>query len=81
MEKPNSRSISVGELLAASIVLGGAILSFWLNTHTRLTALEIEVQQSRGLEAKIDQLQQSINDIKLTLKDKQDRIDIVKLTK
>ena len=76
MEK--TRSISPGELLTASIVVIGAILSFWLNTHTRLTALEIEIQQSKGVEAKIDQIQQSINDIKLSLKDKQDRIDVLK---
>jgi hypothetical protein len=79
MSNQNSerRSITPGELLAASIVVIGAVLSFWISTSTRLTALEIRIgvqeETNKQVNSKLDKLQDGINEIKVTLQNKQDR--------
>lgn len=79
MSNPNNerRSITPGELLTASIVVVGAVLSFWINTHTRLALLEKRMDTAEAsntaINQKLDKLQDGINEIKVTLQNKQDR--------
>ena len=72
-----SRSITLGELLAAGIVVIGVCLSFWKSTDIRLSTLELRMQvveqNNNTINVKLDKLQDGINDVKLSLKDKQDR--------
>lgn len=69
--------ITHGELLGAAIVVLSALLMFWKTTDVRLTALELRMngteRTSEAIMQKLDDVQQSVNDVKLTLKDKQDR--------
>lgn len=69
--------ITHGELLGASIILIGALLMFWKTTDVRLSALELRMNGqdkiSEQIGEKLDRLQESVNDVKITLKDKQDR--------
>jgi hypothetical protein len=46
---------------------------FWKNTDVRLSALEIRMNGTEKVIDKIDRVQQDVNEIKLSLKDKQDR--------
>lgn len=69
--------ITIGELLAASLVVAAAVLMFWKTTDIRLSALEIRMNEKEKMDQKIneklDKLQDGVNDVRLTLKDKQDR--------
>lgn len=71
------RTITPGELLAASVVVVGAVLSFWISTNTRLAVLEKRMdlveKTTEAVNQKLDKLQDGINDIKVTLQNKQDR--------
>jgi peptidoglycan hydrolase CwlO-like protein len=78
------RSITLGELVTASILLIGTILGFWINTNVRLSALEInkQTQDSNYNEArqsfkeignKLDKLNDGQNEIKVSLQNKMDR--------
>ncbi|MFC4230575.1 hypothetical protein ACFOW1_01645 [Parasediminibacterium paludis] len=72
-----SRSITLGELLATGIVVVSVCLGFWKNTDVRLTTLELRMQQAEQnnnvINVKLDKLQEGINEVKLSLKDKVDR--------
>jgi hypothetical protein len=69
--------ITHGELLTSAIVILSAILMFWKTTDVRLSALEIrmnETEKSKDLfMRKLDKLQETVNEVNLSLKDKQDR--------
>ena len=69
--------ITIGELLAASLVVAASVLMFWKTTDIRLSALEIRMNEKEKMDQKIneklDKLQDGVNDVRLTLKDKQDR--------
>jgi hypothetical protein len=69
--------ITHGELLMASIVIISALLMFWKTTDVRLTALELRMngadKTSESIMNKLDKVQESLNEVNLTLKDKQDR--------
>lgn len=69
--------ISYGELFGACVVLVSAGLMFWRNTDVRLTALELRMDRTEKVHEaviqKIDKVQESINEVHLQLKDKQDR--------
>lgn len=69
--------ITYGELLTSAIVILSAILMFWKTTDVRLSALEIrmnETEKSKDLfMRKLDKLQETVNEVNLSLKDKQDR--------
>ncbi len=69
--------ISTGELVGACVIVLGACLMFWKTTDVRLSALEIRMngteQVNRTVIDKLDKVQEGVNDVKLTLKDKQDR--------
>lgn len=78
------RTITVGELVSACIIIVGAILVFWINTNVRLTALEVQNKQQDELfielkgafekvNNKLDRLSDGQNEIKITLQNKQDK--------
>ena len=71
------RTINITELIIGCVCVIGSILMFWKNTDVRLTALEIRVQKqeenSDKIMQKLDALQQGINEVKVSLQDKQDR--------
>ena len=71
------KTVSMVELLGISIIILGAVLMFWKTTDIRLTALEIRMNEKektdQQISEKLDKLQDGINDVRLTLKDKQDR--------
>jgi hypothetical protein len=80
MESPRSEKkigISMGELLGASIVIIGVVLTFWKNTDVRLSALEMRMNARERTDeqtsTKLDKLQDGINEIKITLQNKQDK--------
>lgn len=80
MEQPTPKKrlgITHGELLAASIVIVSAVLMFWKTTDVRLSALELRMankeKTDEQINQKLDKLQDGINDVKISLKDKQDR--------
>lgn len=69
--------ISMGELLASSLVILAAILMFWKTTDVRISALEIRMENKEKVDdqisAKLDKLQESINEVKITLQNKADK--------
>lgn len=69
--------ITMGELLTASIVIIGVVLTFWKNTDVRLSALEMRMNARERTDeqtsTKLDKLQDGINEIKITLQNKQDK--------
>jgi len=69
--------ISQGELAGVAILVVGAILMFWKTTDVRLSALELRMngqdKMQEQINLKLDKLQESINTVNLTLKDKVDR--------
>ena len=69
--------VTFGELLAVAVVVIGACLMFWKSTDVRLSALEIRMQTKEQSDAnisnKLDKLQDGINDVKISLQNKQDR--------
>lgn len=78
------RLITVGELLTSAILVLSAVLGFWISTSVRLTALEINQKNTeiniiesrtsfKEINVRLDKLYEGQNDIKLGLKDKQDR--------
>jgi hypothetical protein len=78
METPKAKTgISMGELLGASIVVIGVVLTFWKNTDVRLSALEMRMDAKERADEqqiqKLDKLQDGINEIKITLQNKQDK--------
>ncbi len=76
-ESKERRSVSIAELLGFSAIIIGSILMFWKTTDIRLSALELRMNEKektdQQISDKLDKLQDGINDVRLTLKDKQDR--------
>ena len=80
MEQEKKRlGITHGELLAASIVIISALLMFWKTTDVRLAALELRMnakeKTDEQINTKLDKLQDGINDVKISLQNKQDKKD------
>lgn len=78
MDTPKVKTgISIGELLGASIVVIGVVLTFWKTTDVRLSALELRMNSKEKADEmtiqKLDKLQDGINEIKITLQNKQDK--------
>lgn len=78
MEMPKAKAgITMGELLTASIVIIGVVLTFWKTTDVRLSALELRMNSKEKADEqtiqKLDKLQDGINEIKITLQNKQDK--------
>lgn len=78
------RSITLGEAILASLTLLGVIIGFYANTLVRLNGLELRMQQQeqdkilyrddiKALGFKIDGLKDNINDLKVTIQNKQDK--------
>lgn len=69
--------ITHGELLGAAIVVLAAVLMFWKTTDVRLSALELRMngteKTSEVIMHKLDKVQESVNEVNLSLKDKADR--------
>jgi uncharacterized coiled-coil protein SlyX len=77
-EQPKRRlGINHAELVGAAILIIGATLMFWKTTDVRLSALELRLngqdKMQEQINNKLDRLQESINTVNLTLKDKVDR--------
>ena len=75
------RGITLGELISTCIVLGGAILGFWINTNVRLSALEINQENERNYHIelkeinkeiihKIDKIGDNVNELKVNKEDR-----------
>lgn len=77
IESKERRTVTYTELLGIAVIILGAVLMFWKTTDVRLSALEIRMngteQVNKQVVDKLDKVQEGINDVKLTLKDKQDR--------
>lgn len=77
MEPKERRSVTIVELLGIAIMIIGSLLMFWKTTDIRLSALEIRMNEKektdQQINDKLDKLQDGINDVRLTLKDKVDR--------
>ena len=69
--------ITFGELVTALIMIVAGMLAFWKTTDVRLSALEIRMNSKEKtddqINFKLDKLQDGINDVKITLQNKQDR--------
>lgn len=78
-QEPVKRRLGIthGELIGAAIVIIGALLMFWKTTDVRLSALEIRMnvndRSGEQINAKLDRLQEGINDVKVSLQNKQDK--------
>jgi hypothetical protein len=79
MEKAIEKKLGVttGELIGALVVLISAILMFWKTTDVRISALEIRMENKEKFDdqisVKLDKLQESINDVKISLQNKEDK--------
>lgn len=71
------KSINLIELIIACSAVFGTALLFWKNTDVRLSGLEIRIekqeQNSDKIMQKLDALQMGINDLKVSLQNKEDR--------
>lgn len=69
--------ITMGELMTASIVIISAMLMFWKTTDVRISALEIRMSNKEKtddqISIKLDKLQESINEVKISLQNKEDK--------
>lgn len=69
--------VTMGELMTASIVIVASILMFWKTTDVRISALEIRMSNKEKVDdqisIKLDKLQESINDVKISLQNKEDK--------
>ena len=76
-ETKDRKSVSYVELIGIAFLIISSLLMFWKNTDIRLSALEARMNQKektdQQINDKLDKLQDGINDVRLTLKDKQDR--------
>lgn len=48
------RAVTLGELITAGIAVLGCILSFWMTTNVRLSALELNQQNAEKRYEKLD---------------------------
>ena len=76
-EQPKRIGITAGELFFGCLTVVGAILSFWISTSTRLSALELRVtateKSNEIINLKLDKLQDGVSEIKVSLQNKADR--------
>lgn len=79
-----NKEVTVGQLISSILVILAAVLSFWINTNVRLSALEIykgnqeasyheTKEMLKTIGDKIDNLNTGQNDIKISLERKVDR--------
>lgn len=76
-ELTNKRSVTIAELIGIAVIILSSVLMFWKTTDVRMSNLELRMNLSENSDQKIlkklDDLQESVNDLKITVKDKQDR--------
>jgi len=76
MEK-QSKAISYAEFIGLCVAFIGAALIFWKTTDVRLSALELRMTMKEKsddvINQKLDKLQEGVNDVKITLQNKQDK--------
>jgi hypothetical protein len=77
MERPPQKTISYSEFIGLCIAIMSAALIFWKTTDVRLSALELRMERTEKSEdiinAKLDKLQEGINDVKISIQNKQDK--------
>lgn len=76
-QKKWKSGITLGELITALAMVIVGMLTFWKTTDVRLSALELRMNSKEKaddqINFKLDKLQDGINDVKITLQNKQDR--------
>jgi tetrahydromethanopterin S-methyltransferase subunit F len=73
--------ITPGELFTALVIIVTAMLGFWKTTDVRLSALELRMdliekekeKTDEKINQKLDRLQETVNDVKISLQNKQDK--------
>ena len=79
MEKAIEKKLGVttGELVGALVVIISAVLMFWKTTDVRISALEIRMENKEKVDdqisSKLDKLQETINEVKISLQNKEDK--------
>jgi hypothetical protein len=80
MEKqsqPQQKIVGYSEFIGLIIAFASAALIFWKTTDVRLSALELRMAMKEKSEdvinAKLDKLQEGVNDLKITIQNKQDK--------
>ena len=77
MPTNDRRLPTLGELIASVVIILGAIIGFYVNTHVRLAVLETNQKETiefrEEFKGTLKEMNSNIQEIKLTLKDKQDR--------
>ena len=79
MEKAIEKKLGIttGELVGALVVIISAVLMFWKTTDVRISALEIRMQNKEKVDdqisSKLDKLQETINEVKISLQNKEDK--------
>lgn len=71
------RSITVAELIGFGIMVLTFIVAFYINTNTRLSALEFQTSSSLKamdrIDTKLENLNEGQSEIKIIIQNKQDR--------
>jgi hypothetical protein len=74
--------LTYAQIWAIILPVMAAMIMWWKSTDIRLTSVEIRIsnqeQTNQANGSKLDRLQEGINDIRLTLRDKVDRNDAIK---
>lgn len=77
MEKDTPRTISYSEFIGVCVAFLASALIFWKTTDVRLSALELRMSMKEKsddiINSKLDKLQEGVNDLKITLQNKQDK--------
>lgn len=79
MEKEINKRLGVttGELIGSLVVIISAVLVFWKTTDVRISALEIRMESKEKIDdqisLKLDRLQETINEVKISLQNKEDK--------
>lgn len=77
VEKKRGLLITYSQLFTACIVMISSVLMFWKTTDVRISALELRLSAKEKIDdqinVKLDKLQETINDVRITLQNKQDK--------
>lgn len=69
--------VTITQLISVAVAAAAAGLMFWKTTDTRISLLEMRMvakeQTDAVINSKLDKLQDGINDVKVSLQNKQDR--------
>jgi len=77
MEQKGQKTISYAEFIGLCVAFISAALIFWKTTDVRLSALELRMTMKEKtdevINAKLDKLQEGINDVKISMQNKADK--------